>query len=274
MIVTNITLKRYLLWRGPWGMEGASRGRTGDGPLSLLDGERQSSAGTFQVARRGQADQHAAPKSVENGARIGAAHLTSITTGTTHAMSKLNLLMGASALVAAAAGLAAPASAAGTSQVYGGGSSLIAPYLREAEDCYGKPTPLVVKGVDLTHPTYLPTNTFNYTGTPPQNCATTHVNPKFQLNYISTGSGTGLKGLVHPRRQADFWGDTVPPSARATSSLSVRRLRPTPRPRCSRRRHHRLQFSGGLDPATGLTFATPADAAGQYPIPATALRRI
>lgn len=136
-------------------------------------------------------------------------------------MSKLNLLMGASALVAAATSFA-PASAAVTAQVYGGGSSLIAPYLRQAEDCYGNPTPLVIKGSTLNNPTYAspPVPFFNYTGRRAQNCATKHVDPTFQLNYISTGSGTGLKGWFS-HDAATYWGDTVPPGGNNTPYPSV-----------------------------------------------------
>ena len=128
-------------------------------------------------------------------------------------MSKLKLLMGASALVAAATGLAAPASAQVTSQVYGGGSSLIAPYLRQAEDCYGNPLgQFVVKGSSTTNPTHQSVTPFNYTGVPPQNCATTHVDTTFQLNYISTGSGTGIKGFFADNPSM-FWGDAGHPAA-------------------------------------------------------------
>lgn len=176
-------------------------------------------------------------------------------------MSKIQLLMGATALISAATAMNGVASAAVTTQVYGGGSSLIGPYLRQAEDCYGNPTPLVIKGSTLTNPTYAnpPVAFFNYTGTPAQNCATNHVDSTFQLNYISTGSGTGLKGYF-THDASDYWGDTVPPGGNNT---------PYPTVDYANAETAMLEAdvtaynSGGSDPATGLTFG----GAGNPPVP-------
>jgi ABC-type phosphate transport system substrate-binding protein len=179
-------------------------------------------------------------------------------------MSNVKLLLGATALVSAAVGLTGAANATVTSQVYGGGSSLVGPYLRQAEDCYGNPTPLVIKGSTLNNPTYAnpPVAFFNYMGTPPQNCATNHVDPSFQLNYISTGSGTGLKGLFTHNASA-YWGDTVPPGGNMTAYPSVdyanaeTAMLPA---------DVTAYNSGGSDPATGLTFGGAGNPAVPYPL--------
>ena len=174
-------------------------------------------------------------------------------------MSKMKFLMGATALVAAAA------SAQVTSQVYAGGSSLIGPYLRQAYDCYGAHTPLVIKGSALNNPTDAsPAVTFfNYTGTPAQDCATTQVDNTFQLNYISTGSGTGLKGLfTHDAK--DFWGDTLPPGGNNSAYPSVDSANAETAMQSG---DITVYNSGGVDPATGLTFANPASPPTSYPIP-------
>ncbi len=124
-------------------------------------------------------------------------------------MFKLKFLMGASALVAAAAGLTSPVAAQVTTQIYGGGSSLVGPYLRQAEDCYGNPTPLLIESTavppgdaTLANP---PIPFFNYTGANPQNCATTHIDASVQLNYISAGSGNGIRAL-YSHTPTPFWG--------------------------------------------------------------------
>ncbi len=126
-------------------------------------------------------------------------------------MSKIKLLMGASALVAAGVSMAGTASA--VTQVYGGGGTLIAPYLRQAEDCYGNPVLLVFKdSTQLHNPTTQSVAAFNYAPPPPKaplNCATTHVDTNTTLNYIGTGSGAGIGGL-YSHSAVNFWGDTVP----------------------------------------------------------------
>jgi phosphate transport system substrate-binding protein len=124
-------------------------------------------------------------------------------------MSKLHFLMGVSALIASAAALASPAAAQATTQAYGGGSSLIGPYIRQAEDCYGGPTPLLIESTAVPPGNATDANPpiafFNYTGTPAQNCATSHVDTSFQLNYISTGSGNGIRAL-YSHTPTPFWG--------------------------------------------------------------------
>ena len=77
----------------------------------------------------------------------------------------------------------------GANDIFGGGSSLIAPYLRQTEDCYGQPADLITKG---TPPTFVDEEFFNYTASPAQNCATQHINGTDTSWYISTGSGSGI----------------------------------------------------------------------------------
>ncbi len=90
----------------------------------------------------------------------------------------------------------------GPNDVFGGGSSLIAPYWRQVSDCYGEPADLVTKG---TPPTFVDENLFNYTGAPKQNCATQHNNTSETTWYISTGSGSGILGLFG-HDPVNFWG--------------------------------------------------------------------
>ena len=90
----------------------------------------------------------------------------------------------------------------GANDVFGGGSSLIAPYWRQISDCYGNPADLITKG---TPPTFVDENLFNYTRTPPQNCATTHINTTETTWYISTGSGSGILGLFGHDPKS-YWG--------------------------------------------------------------------
>jgi ABC-type phosphate transport system substrate-binding protein len=95
---------------------------------------------------------------------------------------KIRVLMGASAL-ALSVGAAVNANAQVT-QVYGGGSTLSAPYVRQAEDCFGLQTPLYTPGKAATNP---PTE--SYDGT---NCATTQADPAVQFNLEASGSGAGV----------------------------------------------------------------------------------
>jgi ABC-type phosphate transport system substrate-binding protein len=113
---------------------------------------------------------------------------------------KLTLLTGAALL----AGMAGAANAA-TKVVYGGGASLPAPYWRQAMDCYGVSTPLVIKA---TPPSTQNITPFNYTGTPPQDCATQKYDAKKQVKYISTGSGTGIAAIFS--HDTTKFGDTDP----------------------------------------------------------------
>ena len=159
-----------------------------------------------------------------------------------------------------AAGLASGASAQVTTNTYGSGNTLFAPYLRQAEDCYGNPTALVIQGANTHSPTTRTITPFDYTGTPPFNCATTHVDASLQLNTIQTGSGTGIKA-VYSHDPVTFWGDTVPPGEQQ-HALSDRQLGDVG-DSARRRRRDDLQQRRVEQ---GVTF-TASPGAGQYPIP-------
>jgi phosphate transport system substrate-binding protein len=79
-----------------------------------------------------------------------------------------------------------------TEQVFGVGSSLIAPYFRQAADCYSIKTPLIFTG---TPPTTQTLADFTYTGEPSQHCATTDYVTNRKITYMSTGSGVGIGAL-------------------------------------------------------------------------------
>jgi ABC-type phosphate transport system substrate-binding protein len=118
------------------------------------------------------------------------------------------MLMGATALVVGATGFAGAGNAAGTS-VYGLGSSLVAPYVREEFDCFGSDAnayyqaspstnaPIVnnpLPYVDTTAGTQCTSlNPITGAGAP---TTVAPIDATSQLNYESTGSGTGIKGLV------------------------------------------------------------------------------
>ncbi len=129
-------------------------------------------------------------------------------------MTKTKLLTGASALVAASLAFAgvAQATVASTS-IYGGGSSLVAPYIREAGDCYGVQVPLVSQGTVLTGATANETTKtyplFVSPGNVALTCAGGGLNPSVTVNYISAGSGPGIAAF-YGHDAATFWGDTVP----------------------------------------------------------------
>jgi ABC-type phosphate transport system substrate-binding protein len=169
-------------------------------------------------------------------------------------------MLGATALLGATAGLAGGASAQVTTQIYDGGNTLFAPFLRQSEDCYGNPTPLVVQGANTTSPTTISITPFNYTGSPAFNCATTHVDTTVQLNTIQTGSGTDIKA-VFSHDAKTYWGDTVPPGGNNTPYPAVHfGTSETPLGASD----VAVYNSGGVE--QGVTFSlTPT--AGQYPIP-------
>ena len=105
---------------------------------------------------------------------------------------KIRALMGASALVMAA-GAAAGAHAQTT--IYGGGSTLSAPYVRQAEDCYGQQAPLYTPGAAATNP---PPEVYSYTvgGVPTTtNCSTTQYDPNVVMNLEASGSGAGVQAF-------------------------------------------------------------------------------
>ena len=125
-------------------------------------------------------------------------------------MLKQRMLVGSFALAFTAVGYAATAEA-GALKVYGTGSSLVAPYAREAMDCYGKQTDLVFSGPVVQTIPY-----FYFAGSPSFDCnpANPHsadaagpVNPDVKFNYESTGSGAGIKGIT---AHASYGGDTDP----------------------------------------------------------------
>jgi len=88
---------------------------------------------------------------------------------------------------------ASDAFAASSPDIYGGGSSLVAPYIRQAGDCYGLPTQLITKGSPPTFTTITP---FNYVNPPhSQDCSTTHYKTDRTVHFISTGSGTGILAI-------------------------------------------------------------------------------
>jgi phosphate transport system substrate-binding protein len=180
-------------------------------------------------------------------------------------MSKFKILMGATALISATAALAGGAQAQATKFLYGAGSSLVAPYLRQAFDCYGTATPLVIKGTALNNPTYAspPVAYFDYTGSPPQNCdpsAHQEVDTTVQGDYESTGSGTGLKAYIS-HSPATYVGDYIPGTD------------PSPYPAYTFAGSETAfgaadvtaYNNGGTDPTTGITLGAPP---AQFPTPA------
>jgi len=102
---------------------------------------------------------------------------------------KLHAMMGVSALAAAALGGVAQAQS-----IYGGGSSLVAPYQRQVADCYGVDRPLYSRG---TPPTTIPVSAFP--GCP------TALSTSNTVDYLSTGSGTGIAAVYShdPLRYGD-----------------------------------------------------------------------
>jgi ABC-type phosphate transport system substrate-binding protein len=86
----------------------------------------------------------------------------------------------------------------GSSDIFGGGSSLIAPYWRQTSDCWGEPADLITKG---SPPTFVDENF--YTGY--QNCANP-LNTTFTSWYISTGSGSGILGVLS-HDPVSFYGE-------------------------------------------------------------------
>lgn len=92
-----------------------------------------------------------------------------------------------------------------TERVYGNGASLPAPYFRQAADCYSLNFPLILAG---NPPVYQNIDPFSFNGQPSQNCATTDYITNRQIQYLSTGSGTGILAFYsHDPARA---GDTNP----------------------------------------------------------------
>lgn len=98
------------------------------------------------------------------------------------------------------ASLAVGSAAAAFTTTYGAGASLPAPYFRQAADCFGTTEKLLFTG---TPPTSSPVRAFNYTGEEAQNCATQKETDDVRIKYMSTGSGTGIRGFFsHDPAQA------------------------------------------------------------------------
>jgi phosphate transport system substrate-binding protein len=87
----------------------------------------------------------------------------------------------------------------GANDAFGGGSSLVAPYWRQTADCYGQPADLITKG---SPPTFVDEDFVNTEG---QNCANTQIDGTDTVWYISTGSGSGILGLMS-HDPVSFWG--------------------------------------------------------------------
>jgi len=76
--------------------------------------------------------------------------------------------------------------------IYGGGASVPAPYARQTFDCYANPTDLIISG---SPPQFEAIPSFDYTGTPPQNCASQHITTNGTIWLVSTSSGPGILAL-------------------------------------------------------------------------------
>jgi len=129
-------------------------------------------------------------------------------------MNRKNTLMSASALIAASLAIAGAASATtAPTMIYGGGSSLIGPYLRQAEDCYGNQVPLVSQGTVLSgagaNETTKTLSYFNFAGPPAHSCSTAPVDATVTLNYIAAGSGNGIASFFSHDAKT-FFGNTIP----------------------------------------------------------------
>jgi ABC-type phosphate transport system substrate-binding protein len=181
-------------------------------------------------------------------------------------MSKLKILMGATALVSATAAIAGGVNAQVSTYLYGAGSSLAAPYLRQAFDCFGSATPLVIKGTALNNPTYAnpPVAYFDYMGAKAtQNCAPSahqEINATIQGDYESTGSGTGLKAYMS-NSPSTYVGDFVPgqdPSPYPAYSFAASET-------AFSAADVTAYNNGGTDPTTGITLGPPP---ALFPTPA------
>ncbi|HEX4160221.1 MAG TPA: substrate-binding domain-containing protein [Rhizomicrobium sp.] len=73
--------------------------------------------------------------------------------------------------------------------IFGGGASVPAPYARQTFDCYANPADLIIAG---SPPQFDPIAPFDYTGKPPQNCATQHITKNGTIWYVSTSAGPGI----------------------------------------------------------------------------------
>jgi ABC-type phosphate transport system substrate-binding protein len=76
--------------------------------------------------------------------------------------------------------------------IYGGGASVPAPYARQTFDCYANPTDLIISG---NPPQFEQIAAFDYTGSPPQNCATQHITTNGTIYYASDSAGPGILSI-------------------------------------------------------------------------------
>jgi len=83
----------------------------------------------------------------------------------------------------------APAQTYAKGDIFGGGASVPAPYARQTFDCYALPTDLIIAG---NPPSFEQIAPFDYTGSVPQNCATTHITTKSTIYYVSASAGVGI----------------------------------------------------------------------------------
>jgi len=117
-------------------------------------------------------------------------------------------LMLTSAICAASAFGAGAANAAAV-DVFGGGASLPAPYIRGSADCFGVKADLIERdATGGTAPVLTTIADFSYSGTPAFDCSTTTVDPTARILYSSTGSGRGI--AAHMSHSSTFYGDTDP----------------------------------------------------------------
>jgi ABC-type phosphate transport system substrate-binding protein len=105
---------------------------------------------------------------------------------------KMRALAGASVALLSAVAAGAHAQ---TTAVYGGGSTLSAPYVRQAEDCFGVSTPLYTPGAAATG---TPTEIFTYNVAGVSNttdCSVTKTDPAAQFFVEASGSGAGVQAF-------------------------------------------------------------------------------
>ncbi len=159
-------------------------------------------------------------------------------------------LLGATALAVAALGISAPASATDRA-IYGGGSSLIAPYWRQAGDCYSTKTTLKIAG---TPPTTKTLDDFFYAGSPSFDCATTDMISGYLIDYISTGSGTGIKAFYS--HDPSRLGDTDPATGTQLFPLVNYALSDT----SLGTNEVNIYNNGGTNGTVGVTVAAPGAA--------------
>lgn len=116
----------------------------------------------------------------------------------------------AAAIPLAASTLAGFSSIASSAELYGGGATLPAPYVRQAGDCWGNKNNLLTRidtGLPLGSDTIAD---FNYTGAPPFDCSSQQIANNSATHYISTGSGRGIEGFISHEPNRFLTGATYP----------------------------------------------------------------